>query len=340
MSLSLIEELELQAIALRDNSLANCARWVQRAIEALESQAREIAVLRKWKGEQMSVMGPVIDYARSVYAGPPGCSLTGWLVSDHEKKAREIAGLQKLLDRAHMRMDELKAQPSGVVLPEPDFYWVEADEGSWNSPEEWAQDYYDYNGEKPESVTFSCAIELPNREYDSFEFDANGSCISCRLVNDEVARLNQPAGGVYSDDPLECTGCASGCFRCRNEPASGGDERTAFDTWFAREVWKEGCYGNPDILKRQLWPCWQARSTLSANHSEQVPHDLAMAMHQRDHYANRVFVLELGIGKIADDFIPSSDDEAPIALGEMRDALEALLAVAAPSAGSQKEQGE
>lgn len=86
----------------------------------------------------------------------------------------------------------LKAQqPSaGVVLPEPDFYWVEADEGSWNSPEEWAQDYYDYNGEMPESVSFSCAIELPVREYDSFEFDADGSCISCRLVNHEVARLN------------------------------------------------------------------------------------------------------------------------------------------------------
>lgn len=85
-------------------------------------------------------------------------------------------------------VSEAKAQ--GVVMPEPDFYWVEADEGSWNSPEEWAQDYYDYNGEKPGSVSFSCAIELPSREYDSFEFDANGSCVSCRLVNPEVARLN------------------------------------------------------------------------------------------------------------------------------------------------------
>lgn len=98
-----------------------------------------------------------------------------------------------LSDWGDMRLQlaALKAQPSaGVALPEPDFYWVEADEGSWNSPEEWAQDYYDYNGEMPESVSFSCAVELPAREYDSFEFDADGSCTSCRLVNPEFARLN------------------------------------------------------------------------------------------------------------------------------------------------------
>jgi hypothetical protein len=41
-------------------------------------------------------------------------------------------------------------------------------------------------------------------------------------------------------------------------------ERVAFDEWFSREVWKDGCYGNPDILKRQLWPCWQARAQLAA----------------------------------------------------------------------------
>lgn len=40
-------------------------------------------------------------------------------------------------------------------------------------------------------------------------------------------------------------------------------ERQAFEAWFNREVWKDGCYGNPDILMRQLWPCWQARASLS-----------------------------------------------------------------------------
>ena len=83
-----------------------------------------------------------------------------------------------------------------VRLSEPDFYWVESDESSWNSPEDWAQDYYDYSGEKPESVTFSCAIELRDREYDSFEFDADGTCISCRLVNTEAA----PSAGSHGGD--------------------------------------------------------------------------------------------------------------------------------------------
>lgn len=34
--------------------------------------------------------------------------------------------------------------------------------------------------------------------------------------------------------------------------------RELFEAWFFREVWKDGCYGNPDILRRQLWPCWNA----------------------------------------------------------------------------------
>lgn len=49
-------------------------------------------------------------------------------------------------------------------------------------------------------------------------------------------------------------------------------ERQAFEAWFNREVWTDGCYGNPDILMRQLWPCWQARAALSAaGKSEQQP---------------------------------------------------------------------
>jgi len=87
-------------------------------------------------------------------------------------------------------------QARAVVMPEPSFFWVAADEGSYGSPEEWAQDYYDYNGEKPESVTLSCAVELQARTYDSIEFDENGACISIRLVTDpdEFARLNGKGG--------------------------------------------------------------------------------------------------------------------------------------------------
>ena len=193
---------------------------IHAAALGLESQAREIERLKAWKSEEMEVMTPLLDYARSVCQGPLGCSITEWLVSDHKRLAAletQPSGVdQRAAFEAHMISEgymskqfkraeddkyenpylqdyyELWMARAALSAPshgeqvresEPDFYWVEADEGSWNSPEEWAQDYYDYNGEKPESVSFSCAVELPTREYDSFEFDANGNCISCRLVN-------------------------------------------------------------------------------------------------------------------------------------------------------------
>lgn len=108
------------------------------------------------------------------------------------------------------------------------------------------------------------------------------------LALDEVARLNQPASGVYSADPLSCSGCVSGCFRCRNEPASAGDdefcdgnctwldhhpscaraagqsvsaggvdEREAFEAWYADAMW-----GNEDF-KQSLMRAWQARAMLA-----------------------------------------------------------------------------
>ena len=77
----------------------------------------------------------------------------------------------------------LKAQPSGVVLPE----------------RKTAADYMGY-------------IE-PFRAEAAALFNAG---------MDEVARLNSspaPATGVYSADPLACPGCASGCYRCQAETA-------------------------------------------------------------------------------------------------------------------------
>ena len=54
-----------------------------------------------------------------------------------------------------------------------------------------------------------------------------------------------------------------------SQPAAGSavEEVDLFNEWFGREVWTDGCYGNPDILRRQLWPCWQARAALSAQQS-------------------------------------------------------------------------
>lgn len=39
-------------------------------------------------------------------------------------------------------------------------------------------------------------------------------------------------------------------------------EREAFETWFAREVAVKVSCGNPDILRRQYWPVWQARAAV------------------------------------------------------------------------------
>ena len=55
------------------------------------------------------------------------------------------------------------------------------------------------------------------------------------------------------------------------EPAPAQDEREAFEAWFDREVWKEGCYGNPDVLRRKLWPAWQAALAARPAKTEQQP---------------------------------------------------------------------
>lgn len=91
------------------------------------------------------------------------------------------------LQREIERLKGGQGEPVAVV---PSFYWVSGDEGSWNSPEEWAQDYYENSGEHPESITLSCALELPSQSYDQIEFDADGNCVSMRLL-DKVKELNQ-----------------------------------------------------------------------------------------------------------------------------------------------------
>jgi hypothetical protein len=58
----------------------------------------------------------------------------------------------------------------------PSFYWAEGDEGTWNSIEEWAQDYFDNNGEGPCSTSLSRAVELAPIEVSRFVFDDNGIC--------------------------------------------------------------------------------------------------------------------------------------------------------------------
>ncbi|MFG0381060.1 hypothetical protein ACF8C6_08855 [Pseudomonas sp. zbq_18] len=91
------------------------------------------------------------------------------------------------------RVAELEAK-----LATPSYYWGDDENGAVESPEEWAEMQYGMTGEAFSSTTLRCAIELPEREFDSIEFDEEGSCISIRYVG-EVARLNaKPAGEVES----------------------------------------------------------------------------------------------------------------------------------------------
>lgn len=95
------------------------------SLENMEVLRAQVEALEAWKAEELAVMNPLMDYARYVCTGPLGCSLTEWLVEDHKAQAREIERLQLTCndlddqnDRIYAELAALKAQPSGVVLPE------------------------------------------------------------------------------------------------------------------------------------------------------------------------------------------------------------------------------
>ncbi len=94
------------------------------------------------------------------------------------------------IDQLRARVGELEAK-----LAAPSFYWHDDENGGVESPEEWAEMQYGMTGEAFDSATLRCAIELPEREYDSIEFDAEGNCISIRYVGEVKA---QPSGGKES----------------------------------------------------------------------------------------------------------------------------------------------
>lgn len=64
------------------------------SVENMEVLRAQVDELEAWKAEELALMNPLMDYARSVCTGPLGCSITGWLVEDHQKQAREIERLQ------------------------------------------------------------------------------------------------------------------------------------------------------------------------------------------------------------------------------------------------------
>ena len=177
------------------------------------------------------------------------------------EQAREIERLQLTCndiddqnDRIYAELAALKAKPSGVVQRQPSIKAL-----------------LELCGQMLKLCDASKGLSSSDQAECGLS-DAGGD-LYFEILN-EVARLNQPASGVYSTDPLACTGCVSGCFRCRNEPASGGDDadRAAFEMDFDSRtncnngvsyyLNIDGKYCFEDIQNQ--WEAWQARAVLSA----------------------------------------------------------------------------
>ena len=58
---------------------------------ALEAECER---LRQWKAEEIQVMSPVFDYARSIGECKPGHSLTQWLIDDHIRLRAELESIK------------------------------------------------------------------------------------------------------------------------------------------------------------------------------------------------------------------------------------------------------
>lgn len=98
--------------------------------------------------------------------------------------------------------------------------------------------------------------------------DGTSSNKYCAELYDEVwqaaLKAQQPSvGGAYSRDPLACSGCAAGCFRCRSS-AGVADERAAFDEWFNDFSLSVRMNGG-QMNDAQMFAAWQARAHFNPN---------------------------------------------------------------------------
>lgn len=74
------------------------------------------------------------------------------------------------------------------------------------------------NGYNQTAAGIRALLERPNsKSADGIGFDYSIKT----ATSDSIGKPTAPADGVYSTDPLACSGCASGCFRCLNAPADG-----------------------------------------------------------------------------------------------------------------------
>lgn len=211
------------------------------------------------------------------------------------RSERRVADIKLLVERHANELAALKAQPSGAVDAQRLLVWNRA------QPE-------------PRPITIG-------REYQ---------------VADACSRLNSPpvsAGGVYSGDPLVCSGCVSGCFRCRG--GAGVVDELAFDTekgavlfCEARGIDDESPYRDRALDAFVSGAAWQARAALTAqpDHSERNLHMVPDGW--RLVPVNSTEAIRNAIDLLCDDGTAFDDSEA----------FWHFLLAAAPSPG--KQEGE
>lgn len=94
---TLVDAIESQA--------ATIARYETTA-ENYELLQAKVDELEAWKAEELTVMNPLMDYARSACTCPLGCSLTEWLVDDHKAITAKFDEQAREIERMHEDYNE------------------------------------------------------------------------------------------------------------------------------------------------------------------------------------------------------------------------------------------
>lgn len=267
------------------------------------------------------------------------------------EQAREIERLtscqrfESLYREAERELAALKAQPSGVVLPEPvtAFPFDDAVDG----------EHSDYGSGW--FFTDNCQAEF---------FKADDVRALFARLNSSTVSAGEPCdscepAGVFATDgagPFDCPDCgkkaaaqtavktaesraALGVEGAAQVIAGGVNERAAFEDWYAARSF-EGMAGNNRFERsggeywyigtRKSWDAWQARAALTAsapNHSEQV--------REIESVQKVIVYLSDSLHQASNGIIPCGEDAIVECVSMLKHAI-----AAAPSAGSQKEQGE
>lgn len=110
-----------RAVAENIESQATTIARYETTAENYELLQAKVDGLEAWKAEELTVMNPLMDYARSACTGPLGCSLPEWLFDDHkamtakvDEQAREIERLEAGVSQHDAELVELLRSTYGL----------------------------------------------------------------------------------------------------------------------------------------------------------------------------------------------------------------------------------